>query len=381
MSEFIVERLAYPKLKPEETSLRVPEVEEGLYKENLEIINRSFRIIEDPSTGKRFEIATAGAPHDRTQTVDCESSTYRSSLSNNVGNAVEFAENASLHPERTRLYISSLGNGGSSYFDKNERRHLRETGRFTHEKPNGQPEALPTIQALAGALKANDLKIGRISANSAGGPLATALSLELPEDQLTHIHLKGQPNISERGLIRDMFFGMFIVENMINNPKNEKASQDPWKMSYQLKEEAETLLGNIHNVDEKEIALTGLSYLTKLYTDTKAYSRGAASMKDIMVDRGSPIGPAVFDTRNMLARHPKLKTTFHFTKQDKLYRSFKNDEFHQFGDIERFLRHLRWSLHDKFAQDTEAILHDGTHADHTHYPSRRWAVENYAFKR
>lgn len=75
------------------------------YIKALDEINESWRIIRDPITGKKFEIAQTGTSVDPENGIDAEFSTYSSSLSTNPGNAAEFAWHGMVNPGRRRLYI------------------------------------------------------------------------------------------------------------------------------------------------------------------------------------------------------------------------------------------------------------------------------------
>ncbi|MEK7095978.1 MAG: hypothetical protein AAB896_01670, partial [Patescibacteria group bacterium] len=98
-------------------AVRRPEIDKDRFLQALEDINRTWGIITDPKTGKEFEIALANLSAPLDNGLDVELSTFTSSISGNPGNAVEFAENSALHPDRQRLYIATFGNGRSSYWD------------------------------------------------------------------------------------------------------------------------------------------------------------------------------------------------------------------------------------------------------------------------
>src|SRR5712691_3534707 len=95
---------------------RHPNINEEDYNRAIEDINRTFRVLKDPENGQQFEIAEANLQADPTSGVDAGLSTYSSSLTSNLGNAIELALRAASHPDRRRLYIASPGNGKTSYW-------------------------------------------------------------------------------------------------------------------------------------------------------------------------------------------------------------------------------------------------------------------------
>ena len=118
------------------------------YHTALEDINATFRVVTDEVTGQSFEIAVANQQA-TDDTVDAEISTFNSSISNNIGNAVEFAMHAASHPDRRRVYIASPGNGGSSHLSSAERRLVRDTGRLLPLRVNQLPLCLPWLGYLS----------------------------------------------------------------------------------------------------------------------------------------------------------------------------------------------------------------------------------------
>ncbi|MDL2363105.1 MAG: hypothetical protein QFB86_01840 [Patescibacteria group bacterium] len=158
------------------------------YYQALEEINSSWQVLHDPLSSKQFEAAIPNLMRATSAEIDAELSTFTSCLSSNLGNVVELAENAALHPTVPRLYISSFGNGKSSYWDKAEQDHIKKTGSFTWD----DTKPLPTVAALQRAIQSHfpDLTVARISTNSAGGAYATALMQALPKSSITHAYIK-----------------------------------------------------------------------------------------------------------------------------------------------------------------------------------------------
>lgn len=344
--------------------LERPVIDEERYQQALEDINRTWGVVTDPKSGKTFEIAMANLSAPLDNGIDAELTTVTSSISGNPGNAVEFAENAALHPDRQRIYIAGLGNGRSSYWDIKERKHIRKTGRFTQD--NG--EALPTLEALNRALKASDFIISRLSTVSAGGAHATALMSALPEGQVTHAYLKSRPNISNHPIGLSWGLG-FVANHIIDDKKSDKASRDPWKMTPKMVEAAKEHMPNIYsetaqNQHQTLVQKAGSSHkVSKMLTDLTAFSRGGRA-KDY---------PAVRDTIRALKHQPEAMLTYHFPLQDRLYKHEK--------DIAEFLVKIYELGKTATNGQAEVLTLPGTHLDHTRYPGLKWAIESYAFDR
>src|SRR6266480_3213441 len=164
---------------------RQQSINEDAYNQAIEDINKTFRVLKDPETGQQFEIAEANLQADPTKGVDAGLSTFASSLTGNLGNAIELALRAASQPDHRRLYIASPGNGKTSYWSKKEQQYIRRTGRFTQK----DGKALPTIAALKRVLDRGGYMITRLSTDSAGGAYATALMRELPKGKVTYEYL------------------------------------------------------------------------------------------------------------------------------------------------------------------------------------------------
>jgi len=342
-----------------------PEIDRDRFLQALEDVNRTWGVITDPKTGKEFEIALANLNAPLDNGLDVELSTFTSSISGNPGNAVEFAENSALHPDRQRLYIATFGNGRSSYWDAEEQRYIRETGRLTQN--NG--EALPTIASLDRALKKADLPASRFSTNSGGGAPATALMGALPEGQVTHAYIKSRPNISDHP--SNLAWGVGVaVGDLLDDRQYKKVSEDPWRLTGDLIAEAKEHLPEVYSPEAQNrhqslVQKAGSSHRAgKILTDMTAFSRGGAA-RDY---------PASRDTIRALQQQPEALLTYHFPLQDRLYSSPE--------DITQFLVQI-YKLGSTVVKDgqVELLTMPGKHRDHTQYPGMRWAMENYSLGR
>jgi hypothetical protein len=354
-------------------ALERPELSRDRYEQALSDINRSWGVIKgrvvDPKTGQNFEVAMANLEAPLENGVDIEMSTFTSSISGNPGNAVELAENAALHPERRRIYVASFGNGQSTYWSAEERKYIRKHGRYTAE--DGRP--LPTVEALARSLKAANLIMTRcFTTNSAGGGYATALMAALPEGQVSHAYFKSRTNVSDHRLA--LLWGLGILgSDTLDDIIYRKISNDPWKLTGQMIEEAKARLPNVYSKESQNrhnniVQKAGSSHkITKMYNDLVAFSRGGTRHHH----------PAAQDTARALQQQPEALMTYHFPLQDRLYNNVE--------DILTFV-YMVYRLGELASShiadgQIEVLTPPGKHRDHTQYPGLRWAVEKYAFGR
>lgn len=349
----------------EKLAVERPEIDRDRFLQALEDIDRTWGVITDPKTGKEFEIALANLSAPLHNGIDVELSTFTSSISGNPGNAVEFAENSALHPDRQRLYIATFGNGRSNYWDTDEQKYIRETGRFTQN--NG--EALPTMASLNRALEKADLPASRFSTNSGGGAPATALMGTLPEGQVTHAYIKSRPNISDHPL--NLAWGVGVaIGDLLDDRKYKKVSEDPWRLTGDLIAEAKEHLPEVYSPEAQNrhqslVQKAGNSHrASKMLTDMTAFGRGGAA-RDY---------PASQDTVRAIQQQPDALLTYHFPLQDRLYRSPE--------DIVQFLVQI-YKLGSMVVKDgqVEVLTMPGKHRDHTQYPGMRWGMESYSLNR
>lgn len=336
------------------------------YEQALDDINATWGVLIDPKTGKQFEHAIVNPEADKSAGVDAELSTFTSSLSGNVGNAIELAQHGSLHPERQRLYLASFGNGKSSWWNRDEQRYIRQTGRYTQR--NGDP--LPTIAALGRALEDAELPITRFSTNSAGGAYATGLMRALPEGQVTHAYIKGRPNIAHHS--HYLLWGFrFAHGNETDEDRSIAQSYDTWCYDQPRVDEAEGQMPRIYSADPSVNVTHDITEpvktfgLRKILTDAKALSRGGDQLT---------ANPAAMDTIKAIEQQPEMVTTFHFPLHDRLYPRMP-------ADANRFLAQVHGMGQASVSRAVEALVMPGTHIDHKYFPALRWSVERYAFDR
>jgi len=217
------------------------------YEQALKEINGTWGSITDPKTGRTYEIAITSPSAPTEDGFDIEFATEKSSLSNNPGNAVEFAANSAVRPGRKRVYIGSPGNGLSSDFDPEEHEYIRETGKLIRR--GGRP--LPTFAGLARALETAGLSVKpgiRLSANSGGSSYARGLMAALEHDTVTHAYLKNSPGVT-RHRAAVVCSTATLVRDIIDDNLSARRSEDPWKLTQEEVKHAKAMLPRIYGED------------------------------------------------------------------------------------------------------------------------------------
>jgi len=185
------------KLAPLWYNIKMSEglIDNEAYLTRLDEINDSWRIVKDPRTGMRFEIAIANQDFADKQALVFPSTEW-SSLTQNIVNAEELAAQAAEKPHTARVYVAFFGNGGTQSLPLADRWHFMKTGRFTRTiRSNYQP--LPAVQAMARAIEQVTVPT-HVSADVAGGRLALGLMAAFDTDTIKDAFLNGIPGISHK---------------------------------------------------------------------------------------------------------------------------------------------------------------------------------------
>jgi hypothetical protein len=156
----------------------------------LSEIASTRRVVE--SRGYRFEIAEVNRGLKSGTTLHV--STYRSSLSRNLGNVAELV----LCNDEHRVYVSSLGRGGTSELTASEQSRFARTGSLLTNE-DGQPDPLPVVLALNEALEAEGIDISRVRSDSSGRMLTAALAWCRPNGAISTIMHNAPPHVAPLG--------------------------------------------------------------------------------------------------------------------------------------------------------------------------------------
>lgn len=364
----VAEHVSYDGYAVQSSLAEIPPVtiRQEDYERALEDINRTFGVFHDPETGHHYEKAIVNPDAPIEEGYDIEYATEKSSLSNNPGNAPEFAANAAAHPGRKRVYIASPGSGLSDDFEPDEHEWIRQSGRMTYEGGQG---ALPTFVGLRFALEDNGLPPDygvRISANSAGGAYARGLMAALPPT-VTHAYLKNTPGVSSHHPALPWALWDVVMEGR-DDKKSARRSHDEWKLTPEIIEAAKARLTNVYGPENKQ--------QTKSQQARTSHSLGKLVTSAYLLGRGGEADgdPLAVDTAKVMKSQPQARVTHHFSLHDRLYDGRE--------DMVRFLEHT-YSYLGGVATGYQArlklIITSGTHRDHTNYPHLRWSAEAQAF--
>lgn len=171
----------------------LPEIDETHYIDKLLEINDSFRVLKQ--SGRSAEIALVNQYAAGIQLVIFPS-TSLSSLTQNVGNAIELAARGAANPNTAFLYVAFPGNGHSSSFTPAEQKYRISTGRLTRSTAGGGYQPLNSVAALADMLARESLVPSHISADESGGRLGLALLTAFDSNSIRDGLLNGLPGVS-----------------------------------------------------------------------------------------------------------------------------------------------------------------------------------------
>src|SRR5438045_6285207 len=168
-------------------------------------------------------------------------STMYSSLTQNIGNALELAAQGAAAPNTARVYIAFPGNGGSDNLSRNDRHYLADTGRFTKDG-----EALESVLALVRALGVNYKEIPiMISADIEAGRLGLGIMTALPPDTVTSAYFHDLPGISPT-VGASYISVMFSAQQEAQREGLKEDPEEPYRVSDRTKQEAKFFLSDVY---------------------------------------------------------------------------------------------------------------------------------------
>jgi hypothetical protein len=352
--------------------LQSPQLDEDAYYKKLEDINSTFAIIRDPKTGLHFETGAVNPDKIQEQAV-LFPSTHFSSLTHNVGNAIELALKGATNPNTAYIYVAYPGNGGSDNFPLEERGDFIKTSRFTKGYAYNAEGAQPTeiVQALARAVIDHyDTSPAHLSGDESGARLAIGLMSAFDENSVKDVYLNGPFGVADdASYVKSML--QEDLKGRIDQRKKEKAqdeSQERDYLSSESKAEAKSLMPAIYKgIKHRELVLKTYStaLLANWVTNSKAY--GSNNSLD---DLGSH---ALFnDTLAGLVRQETIVTM-----------QFNSEGFHDLQSCIKLGELIMNQLPDELRSDkrgVELILGSGGQDVHTAEPANRMIHERRALR-
>ena len=327
----------------------------------LEDFSQNRDLIQDPETGKQFEILISNrdALSDRSAEVTVELASYTSAAAFPASNSLEsiaawLALEKATDVPQARVYASSPSMGGSDGFDLKDSLKIWRTGRVTEGDPTySQP--LPYLSALARALEAHSIKPTHATANSAGGFYLPGLLRALPENSIkSALFLDRAAGASS--------FGYFELANRMlrgelkHMRKYEALSDDPICITAELQERCNQAIDRPTLLAEGSLRVRdgALKTLGQKLLELNAYRKGAdrhrGPVQDILVAAG---------------QQPNAKFNFYFPLHSALLGKPE--------DIGRFLLQLV----DGHIPESQlaAVTVEGTHSTKPGRPNTINAVE------
>lgn len=341
--------------------LQVPQITDKEYKKRLQEINETYGIIRDRRTGRAFEIAYVNKSQLKNGAILMPSTMF-SSLTQNTGNAIEFAAHGAAAPNEARVYIAFPGNGLSDGLSRLDRQYFAHTGRFTR---NG--EAVDSISALARAFKQEGISIKSISANVEGGRLGLGIMAALPPNTVTFVYLNGLPGISDK----PFFGGMVSTDIEDQSKRREEDPEEKYKVNDRTIREARVALPKIYGhglYGRTEHFFQLLSIYLRAMPNIQANTRALEKHSDL---QSAETHAALQDTLAALKRQNGAKVTFQFGKLSQL---------HDIDKCKDFCKKAAEELAKTADQCSIQLFIDplGTLDEHTNSPSKRWAAEKDA---
>ncbi len=345
------------------TVKRLPElssISEGDIAANLGQIGTNLEVIR--SGESTFEI-TRVVNNPSSSEYMLHVSTYSSAISTNAGNAFELAVLAKLFPDKNIVYCASFGNGGSSPLVEQDAAYVKKTGRFTHEE-GGRTQPITSIQNMLGAFASVGIDVvSLLGSDSAGGSIATALGVAMPEGAMKRGFFSARSNlVALSGL--EIVYGMLVKEQFKNAKANQAMSPDELRVTAEKVALAKRILDETRSpkadaVLEKYRSSTP-QQLGAWWTSMQGLRRGPDE---------NGVGPLITDTNALIQHQPEAKLTYVFGERDPLYLN----PGVAVSSTYKFVRALKLSKAPLIAR-----MHPGTHAMNTHFPELYLALKKSA---
>jgi hypothetical protein len=346
--------------------------------ERIKEIALNYRIIYDPHSSeaepKQFgmSIANGHLPTDTPGILILSSgaaSLYDEKGNvNTFDNALEMAYTSFKHPTKRVVYVEIPGNGNSVNLTDEEYAQAAKDGKLVHEKRDHSGkivdyEAFETIQAMVRALEEAGVNITHTSANAAGAHFSTAVATALPENSLERAFLYNPTNISDRSWV---CLSVLTLKEVATQRKYKKASKDPLKLTDERRDMAKRVMGQ---------ASKGIIKRRIQQAQASTHNLGKLSSQQKMFRRGNKHGQAAaVQLVAAQTRHKELRQTIVLPEFAAQYKDPKD-----FIEFMSQVKKLGGSVIE--IADIESLSIPLGQYGHSHYPTVRQTLENYAFHR
>lgn len=343
----------------------VQPIQESIYLEKLSEINDSFRILTGKD-GIRLETAIANG-HAASNQLVLYPSTSLSSLTQNIGNAIELAHRAAANPNTAYLYAAFPGNGHSSSFTPSEQLYRLRSKRLTV----GEGEAgfayhsLSTISRMARILMDNGLVPSHISADESGGRLGLAYMAAFEKNAVRDARLNGIPGVSARA----SYTKEMAVEDIASRQRRRGEQEgEPGEINDFRKKQAKEKMPRIYSgIDQKLNAVSSIALRGWFYNGIPNLA-GFSGKNDLDKPHNHA---AIQDTLAALSQQEAM-ITFQFNQASKLH---DREDCIRFG--QRIMELLPEALISQ-SRGVRIIFGEGGLDHHTEVPAARIESERLA---
>ncbi len=346
--------------------LHEPDISKQAYFDRLDEINDTWGSIFDYMTGYEFETAVVNKQHIGENAILFLSTDF-SSLTQNIGNAIELAANGAEKPNTAIIYVAFPGNGKSASISGVDRQHFINTGRFTMgEHTHHRYEPLNIAAAAARAVAWQYGKPEHISADVNGARFGLGVMAALPKDSISDAYFNGISGISPNA----HYASSMLREDLAGRRERHARGEEyvPGEVTKASIREAKTHLDNIYEGwDHKALWL-------------KTYIRAAVN---------APTNLMAFKGHNDLGRledHAVFQDTVAaLVRQEAMIRMQFNREssLHSIDDCIRFGKLVMDNIPIELQSEDrglELIIGTGSLDEHTLNPAGRLATERYGLR-
>jgi hypothetical protein len=344
-------------------------ISEEEYVQRLGHINDTFEVLGGK---QKVEVAVVN-PEKLSENVILFFSTSFSSLSQNVGNAVELARAGAVNPNAAIVYIGYPGNGGSESFSAKDMAYIAASGRLT--KGNGRPgeeyRPLDSIKYAIEAVGEHGLLAAKnklhVTGNVEGARLAVGGLAALDKDTAGFAYLNSPPGVSHES--------NYVASMLSEDEKNRRERRnelpleetEPGEVVKARLEQAKELIPKVYGTaaNKRRVAHTYLRTPWNVTASTLAYSHKNS------VDQ--PEKHAFMHDLVAALLQQEAKLYMQVNSESKLHSQTAAVDLGRIA-MDRVPRDIR---SDK--RGIVVLLGSGTLDAHTAEPAARQAAENIAF--
>jgi hypothetical protein len=316
--------------------------------EKVELLYSSVAARSAVVDGHEYVFETGYLIGDDDGEMELRAATYQSSLTGNMGNGFEVARLGVYNPQRSYVYVGSLGNGLSSPLPAAERRFLRMYGSLLY-KEEGVTKALPVVHALGRVLFDQGFQVTRLGSDSSGALLTVAYGAMYGDGAITAVHQNVRPNIVDKkntlGVLPLQLGKDMLRTEQVRSVAHSKVSLDALRMTTEVASFTRDHVGD--------------EYRSKNYKPHTSFAMKFSNA--IGLGRGPKQGdPLMSDNVALLRNNQEANILFTVGSRDPLAES---------TDLPQRMRKIAHNLSFEGDGDMTTVIVEGSsHSLQTHYP-------------